>query len=44
MRCITGKAIEGKHKGTQLKRIPYGDYFAFAWLVFRPDTEIYSEN
>jgi len=40
---ITGKAVVGKLKGTQLKRIKYGDYFAFAWLAFRPETEIYSK-
>ena len=22
-------------------RIKHGDYFAFAWLAFRPDTEVY---
>lgn len=38
---ITGQAVAGKLKGTQLKRITYGDYFAFAWLVFYPDTKIY---
>lgn len=21
--------------------IPHGDYFAFSWLVFKPDTEVY---
>jgi len=40
---ITGNAIEGELKGTQLKRIKHGDYFAFAWLAFRPETEIYSK-
>ncbi|MBL1215702.1 MAG: DUF3179 domain-containing protein [Ignavibacteriae bacterium] len=39
---ITGKAIEGKYKGKKLERIPHGDYFAFAWLVFRPETKIYN--
>ena len=39
---ITGKAIEGKHKGKELKKVTHGDYFAFAWLVFWPETEIYS--
>jgi hypothetical protein len=38
---ITGKAIGGKFKGNQLKRIKHGDYFAFAWLVFMPQTEIF---
>lgn len=40
---ITGKAVEGELIGTQLKRIKHGDYFAFAWLAFRPETEIYSK-
>jgi hypothetical protein len=41
---IAGKAIEGPYKGKELKRVTFGDYFAFAWLVFWPDTEIYSEE
>lgn len=40
---ITGKAVEGTYKGKQLEKVTYGDYFAFAWLVFWPDTEIYAE-
>ena len=39
---ITGQAIGGELKGTQLKRIKHGDYFAFAWLAFKPETEIYT--
>lgn len=38
---VTGKAISGKDKGKQLERVPHGDYFAFAWFAFMPDTEIY---
>ena len=41
---ITGKAADGELKGTQLKRIKHGDYFAFAWLAFRPETEIYTAD
>lgn len=37
---VTGKAISGKFKGKQLRPIVFGDYFAFAWLVFYPDAEI----
>jgi hypothetical protein len=40
---VTGKAIDGGLKGTRLERIKHGDYFAFAWFVFRPETEIYSK-
>ncbi len=39
---ITGKSIEGKLKGKQLKQIPHGDYFAFAWLAFKPKSKIYN--
>ncbi|MEE9432566.1 MAG: DUF3179 domain-containing protein [Melioribacteraceae bacterium] len=39
---ITGKSLNGKLKGSQLKPIPHGDYFAFAWLVFRPNSLIYT--
>ncbi len=40
---ITGNAVDGELKGTQLMRIMHGDYFAFAWLAFKPETEIYSK-
>lgn len=38
---ITGKAVAGPLKGKQLEQVTSGDYFAFAWLVFWEDTEIY---
>jgi len=38
---ITGKAVDGKYRGKNLEGIKHGDYFAFAWFAFRPDTEIY---
>ncbi len=38
---VTGTAVAGKLEGEKLKRIAHGDYFAFAWLAFRPETEIY---
>ena len=40
---VTGKAAAGEHKGKQLETVTYGDYFAFAWLVFWPETEIYGK-
>ena len=40
---ISGKAIEGKLKGEQLEPLIFGDYFAFAWLVFWPDTELFQQ-
>lgn len=41
---ITGKCIEGATIGKQLRIEPHGNHFAFAWLAFHPDTEIYGEN
>lgn len=41
---ISGYAAEGPKQGTQLKTKRYGDYFAFAWLVFYPQSELYEQN
>jgi hypothetical protein len=38
---IAGRAVQGPLQGKELKRIVHGDYFAFAWLVFKPETEIF---
>ena len=38
---IVGQAISGKLRGRSLPRIPHGDYFAFAWIAYHPDTIIY---
>jgi len=38
---VTGKAIEGPLKGTQLDPISHGNYFAFSWFAFRPDATLY---
>ncbi len=38
---VLGQATAGKLKGKELSQISAGDYFAFAWLVFKPETEIY---
>jgi hypothetical protein len=38
---ITGVATEGPLKGQRLSPVAHGDYFAFAWLVFKPETKIY---
>ena len=40
---VTGKAVDGELRGKKLARIKHGDYFAFAWLAFRPETKIYSK-
>lgn len=38
---ITGQAVQGKLKGKRLAPIIHGDYFAFAWFAFRPQTKVY---
>lgn len=38
---MLGKAIKGELKGTQLKSVDNGVHFAFAWLAFNPDAQIY---
>ncbi len=40
---IAGKAIEGELQGKQLSWIFHGNHFAFAWLAFYPNTEIYGQ-
>ena len=38
---VLGKAVAGPLAGEQLEPVVHGDYFAFAWLAFKPDTLIY---
>ena len=38
---IFGQAVDGELAGVQLGDIENGQHFAFAWLVFHPDSEIY---
>jgi Protein of unknown function (DUF3179) len=40
---VLGKAVSGPLQGRSVKRIPHGDYFAFAWLAFKPATEIFDQ-
>lgn len=37
-----GEAVDGPLKGTRLEAVAGGVHFAFAWLAFRPDSEIYA--
>ncbi len=41
---ITGRAVSGPLEGRQLERIGHGDYFAFAWFAFKPETTIYDAD
>ena len=40
---VTGKCIAGSLKGKQLQIEPHSNHFAFSWLKFHPDTEIYQD-
>jgi Protein of unknown function (DUF3179) len=40
---ISGQCISGRLKGREMNLLPHGQHFAFAWLSFYPDSEIYSE-
>ncbi len=37
-----GRAIKGPLQGKQLEQVDSGVHFAFAWLSFNPDSEIYT--
>ncbi len=38
---VTGLAVAGELKGRRLRPIPHGDFFSFAWFVFKPETKLY---
>jgi hypothetical protein len=38
---VLGTAIAGPLAGRQLPPVVHGDHFAFAWFVFKPQTQIY---
>lgn len=38
---LTGRAVKGPLQGARLTPVPAGDYFWFAWAVFRPDTRVW---
>ena len=40
---ITGYCYAGKLQGKQLQIKPHSNHFAFAWLAFHPESEIYKE-
>jgi hypothetical protein len=40
---ILGKAMAGPLAGHQLPPVVHGDHFAFAWLVFKPQPQIYGK-
>ena len=40
---LSGKCLDGQLKGSQLSIMPHSQHFAFSWLAFNPDSEIYEE-
>lgn len=40
---VAGQAVSGPLSGRQLELLPHANHFWFAWVVFRPDTRIYSK-
>ena len=40
---LLGSAVSGTLAGQQLKSVPSGVHFAFAWLAFNPDSSIYRQ-
>lgn len=41
---VTGLALTGAHKGRRLRPVPHGDFFSFAWFVFKPETMLYQAD
>ncbi|MFQ5759604.1 MAG: DUF3179 domain-containing protein [Acidiferrobacterales bacterium] len=41
---LFGNAIAGSLKGERLKAVESGLHFAFAWLAFNPDSDIYGQG
>ncbi|CAN5256289.1 DUF3179 domain-containing protein [soil metagenome] len=41
---LLGAAVEGPLKGAELELLPGGVHFAFAWLAFRPGSEVYAAD
>lgn len=39
---LLGEATEGPLAGTRLAPLSRGDHFAFAWLAFHPDADVYA--
>ena len=38
---LFGEAIEGPLAGSRLVALSRGEHFAFAWLAFHPDADVY---
>ncbi|MEE8447824.1 MAG: DUF3179 domain-containing protein [Gemmatimonadota bacterium] len=40
---LAGRAIAGPLQGDRLRSIPHGNHFWFSWVVFRPETKVWSD-
>jgi hypothetical protein len=38
---MAGRAVSGPLRGQRLTAVPHGNHFWFAWIAFRPDTELW---
>lgn len=38
---FAGLAVAGELEGTRLAEVPHGNHFWFAWVAFRPETEVW---
>ena len=39
---LAGRAVAGPLRGQRLAPVPHGNHFWFAWVVFRPNTQLWS--
>ncbi|CAN5626092.1 DUF3179 domain-containing protein [soil metagenome] len=39
---LAGRAVAGPLRGKRLEAIPHGNHFWFAWIVFRPDSQLWT--
>ncbi|CAN5315917.1 hypothetical protein BH20GEM2_BH20GEM2_14810 [soil metagenome] len=39
---LAGRAVSGPLRGQRLRAVPHGNHFWFAWVVFRPDTQLWT--
>ena len=40
---FAGRALTGPLEGQRLRSVPHGNHFWFSWVVFRPDTKVWSD-
>ncbi len=40
---LAGRALTGPLEGERLRSVPHGNHFWFSWVVFRPDTKVWTD-